>query len=65
MWLVLAAVLALPPGYVDDSLCADCHRELAASYQHVGMSQSFSQPRASNLIESFDAPPYYHAKSNQ
>jgi tetratricopeptide (TPR) repeat protein len=65
MWLVLAAVLTLPPGYVADSLCAECHRELAASYTHVGMSQSFSRPRASNLIEDFDAPPYFHGKSNQ
>jgi hypothetical protein len=65
MWLVLAAVLTLPPGYVDDSLCADCHRELAATYRHVGMSQSFARPRASNLIENFDAPAYFHVKSNQ
>jgi tetratricopeptide (TPR) repeat protein len=65
MWLVLAAVLTLPPGYVADSLCAECHRELAATYTHVGMSQSFSRPRASNVIEDFDAPPYFHAKSNQ
>ncbi|HJQ40154.1 MAG TPA: tetratricopeptide repeat protein, partial [Thermoanaerobaculia bacterium] len=62
---VLAAVLTLPPGYVDDSLCADCHRELAATYRHVGMSQSFSRPRASNVIEDFDAPPYFHEKSKQ
>src|ERR1044071_5661836 len=65
MWLVLAAVLTLPPGYVADSLCAECHRELAATYTHVGMSQSFSRPRASNVIEDFDAPPYFHGKSNQ
>ena len=63
--VLIAAVLTLPAGYVDDSLCADCHRELAASYKHVGMSQAFFKPRASNLIEEFSAPPYFHAKSNQ
>src|SRR5436190_873813 len=65
MWLVLAAVLTFPAGYVNDSLCGECHRELAASYAHVGMSQSFSRPRASKVIEDFDAAPYFHAKSNQ
>jgi len=67
--VLLAAVLTLPAGYVDDSLCADCHRELAESYRHVGMSQSFSRvgppTTAANLIEDFAAPPYFHAKSNQ
>jgi tetratricopeptide (TPR) repeat protein len=62
---VLAAALALPSGYVDDSLCADCHRELAATYRHVGMAQAFAKPRASNLIEDFNAPPYFHEKSKQ
>jgi len=65
VWLVLAAVLTLPAGYVDDGVCAGCHRELAASYRHVGMSQSFSRPRGSNLIEDFDAPPGFHEKSKQ
>lgn len=65
MWFVLVAALSLPAGYADDSICAGCHRELAATYRHVGMSQSFYRPRPSNLIEDFDAPPYFHAKSNQ
>jgi hypothetical protein len=66
VWFILvAASLTLPAGYVDDSVCRDCHRELAATYRHVGMSQSFYRPRPSNLIEDFSAPPYFHAKSNQ
>ena len=63
--LVLSVLLSVPPGYADDSLCAGCHREIAETYQHVGMSRSFSKARASNAIENLDAPPYFHEKSKQ
>ena len=53
------------PGYVDDSACAKCHPALAASYSQVAMSKAFYRPRADRFIEDFDAPPYYHAKSDQ
>ena len=65
IYLVLSVLLSRPAGYVDDRLCGDCHREIAASFQHVGMSQSFSRPRRDNAIENFDAPPYFHEKSKQ
>lgn len=52
-------------GYVADKVCAGCHREKAASFQHVGMAQSFYRPRADNLIETFDGKPFFHAKSKQ
>ncbi|HUP63060.1 MAG TPA: tetratricopeptide repeat protein [Thermoanaerobaculia bacterium] len=63
--LLLAVALAQPAGYADDTLCGECHREHAASYRHVGMAQSFYRPRPANLIEDFDAPPYFHEKSRQ
>lgn len=63
--LLLAVALAQPAGYADDALCGDCHREHAQSYQHMGMAKSFYRPRPERLIEDFDAPPYFHEKSQQ
>ena len=66
MWLVLLAVLAgVPAGYADDALCGECHADRAKSYRDVAMSHAFYRPRASNLIEDFDAPPFFHEKSKQ
>jgi hypothetical protein len=64
---MLAAVLAtlLLSGYVDDAACGRCHADVAKSYQQVGMSRSFSRPRAAVFIENFDAPPFFHEKSRQ
>jgi Tfp pilus assembly protein PilF len=53
------------PGYIDDKLCANCHADRAATYQHVGMARSFYKPRASNDIEDLNAPPFFHERSNQ
>ncbi len=53
------------PGYVPDRVCGGCHRELWESYQHVGMSHSFSRPRQSDAIESFGGKPFVHQKSQQ
>ena len=39
------------PGYVPDRVCAGCHREIATSFQHVGMSQSFYRPEGRDAIE--------------
>lgn len=60
--LVAAAMLS---GYADDASCAGCHADRARTYQHVGMARSFYRPRAGNVIEDFDAPPYFHAPSKQ
>lgn len=63
MFLALVAVLL--SGYADDSACAGCHADFAKTYQSVGMARSFDRPRAAVLIENFDAPPFFHAKSKQ
>jgi len=65
MWLALLAVLSVPAGYADDAVCGECHADRAKTYQHVGMARAFSKPRPSNLIEDFDAPPYFHETSKQ
>jgi len=65
---MIAALLALvlaTPGYVDDSVCGECHREHFASFQHVGMAKSFYRPRPETDIEDFNAPPYFHFKSQR
>ncbi len=52
-------------GYIADALCERCHADLYASYQDVGMAQSFYLPDTSNLIENFDDSHYWHPPSNQ
>ena len=65
------AALGLPvtggaaAGYVADRACAICHRDIAASYQEVGMARSFFRPRADNLIEDLDGPPFFHPASGR
>lgn len=61
----LLAIVLATPGYVDDSVCGECHREHFASFQHVGMAKSFYRPRRETDIEDFNAPPYFHFKSRQ
>ena len=51
------------PGYVEDRVCATCHREIARSYQAVGMAQSFSRPRKEGAIEDFAHATFDHAPS--
>src|SRR5258706_3155186 len=53
------------PGYVRDRVCAGCHREIATSFQHVGMARSFYRPRDDNAIETFGGKPFFHEKSQQ
>src|SRR5947209_17304399 len=61
--LLLASLLALPPGYANDAECASCHANLVRTYQHVGMSKSFYRPRRDDVIEDFSKLPFRHAKS--
>lgn len=61
---MLLAALVLS-GYINDAACANCHAERAKTYQHVGMGKSFYAARGSTVIEDFEAPPFFHAPSNQ
>ena len=53
------------PGYVEDRVCASCHRDLADSYQEVAMSRSFYRPRPANFIEDFESAGYTHEPSRR
>jgi len=52
------------PGYVDDSLCATCHADIARSYSQVGMSRSFFRPKKEKVIEELGKE-LVHARSKQ
>jgi tetratricopeptide (TPR) repeat protein len=39
--------------YVDPSVCATCHSDIAASYRKTGMGRSFYRPDAKNSVEDY------------
>ncbi|MEM7483106.1 MAG: tetratricopeptide repeat protein [Acidobacteriota bacterium] len=53
------------PGYIEDRACALCHREIAKSYEAVGMARSFMTPSADNRIEDFSETPWTHEPSGR
>jgi Tfp pilus assembly protein PilF len=52
-------------GYVPDSTCAMCHPATVASYQGVGMAQSFQRPTEKALIEDFSKTEFFHEASQR
>lgn len=52
-------------GYVDDSLCAECHQDLFESFQSVGMAKSFYTADEMEPIEDFENSHYYHPASDR
>jgi hypothetical protein len=49
-----APVRAQPKAeYVDSSICAGCHADIAATYRQTGMGRSFHRVNASDRTESF------------
>ena len=53
------ATIGAAPGYVEDRVCANCHRSLYDSFQEVGMAQAFKAPARARLIERFGEE-YFH-----
>ncbi len=51
-------------GYVADTVCRTCHEAKYASYQAVGMAQSFTRPSKATAMEAFGRE-YYHAPSDR
>lgn len=49
-------------GYLDDTVCRNCHQNIYDSYQLVGMSQSFKRPENARPVETFGVE-YYHEAS--
>jgi Tfp pilus assembly protein PilF len=52
-------------GYVADRTCAMCHPATYASYQGVGMAQSFQHPGEKALIEDFSKTEFFHEASQR
>ena len=58
-WFVWRAHPAKPTAvqaesdYVDPSVCATCHDDIAATYRKTGMGRSFARPTAQNVIEDY------------
>jgi len=48
-----AAAHAPQPDYVDSTVCAGCHQDIAATYRKTGMGRSFFQPTMANVVEDF------------
>ncbi|MEE4161656.1 MAG: tetratricopeptide repeat protein [Woeseiaceae bacterium] len=57
------ATTGAAPGYLDDTVCGNCHRDIYDSYQHVGMSQSMKRPGNERPIEDFGVE-YEHAPTH-
>lgn len=51
------------PGYVDDKLCGQCHRDVYESFKTVGMSRAFYRPSRENIIEDYENSHFYHEAS--
>jgi len=47
------ATRASQSDYVDASVCANCHRDIAATYRKTGMGRSFFIPTPANVVEDF------------
>jgi predicted CXXCH cytochrome family protein len=51
-------------GYADPAVCADCHSDIAATYQKTGMGRSFRKIRSEKDLDATVPPkPFYHAAS--
>ena len=60
--LGVRATVGAAAGYLDDTVCRNCHQDIFDSYQHVGMSQSMKRPGNAIAIEAFGVE-YVHTPS--
>ena len=59
------AFALLADNYVDPSLCAQCHAEIANTYRKTGMGRSFFRLQPQTAVEDFTSTkPFYHAPSD-
>lgn len=52
-------------GWVDDAECSSCHSEIARSFHHVGMGQSFARWTPERRIENLTSSRFDHAPSRR
>ena len=53
------------PGYIDDAVCGQCHREIYENYKTVGMSRAFYPPSKDVILEDFENGHYFHEPSQR
>jgi tetratricopeptide (TPR) repeat protein len=54
-----------PPGYVNPTVCAQCHWEIAASYAKTGMSRTFRSVGKDALRPELESAKFDHAPSGE
>ena len=63
---IAGAVFAGESGYVNSSLCAGCHKDIAESFRATGMGRSFYRLGPRNVVEDFrKRNTFYHAASDR
>lgn len=67
---VAPSAAPVPAGYVPDAECAKCHRELAESFQGVGMARSFGRAGdpgvdGARRVEDLPSESFFHAPSQR
>ena len=53
------------PGYVDDRICGQCHRDVYEEYKTLGMSRAFYRPSTERIIEDYENNHFYHEASDR
>lgn len=79
LWVILSSSTAIaadePPqlltagrdaGFVEPSVCASCHEDIAIRYQKTGMGRSFFRLTAETAVADFSGQkPFHHGKSRR
>ena len=60
-----AALIAAQPGYVDPTICAGCHADIAKSYSRTGMGRSVRGVSKTVAEPEFDGSSFFHAPSRE
>jgi predicted CXXCH cytochrome family protein len=60
-----AALMAAQPGYVDSSVCASCHTNIAKNYARTGMGRSVRAISKTAAEREFDGSSFFHAPSRE
>ena len=61
----LAAQTPASSGYLDSSICAQCHREIAESYSRTGMGRSFRLASGDVVLPEFASEAFTHVGSGE
>jgi predicted CXXCH cytochrome family protein len=63
--LFTAVLMAAQPGYVDSTICAGCHGDIARNYARTGMGRSLRAVSKAAAQREFDGSTFFHAPSRE